>query len=90
MPSGWRHVAGLAPYARLQALTPLRCAVVQASRDEYLPAARARHLFGPDTVNRRLYPVEARNHRFAGGHEAFVAALTHALSWVDTGVTTAQ
>lgn len=84
------RAAGLAPYARLQALTPLRCAVVQASRDEYLPAARARDLFGPDTVNRRLYPVEARNHRFAGGHEAFVAALTHALSWVDTGVTTAQ
>jgi len=78
------HRAGaLDPYARLRALAPLRSAVVQASGDDYLPAADAHVRFGQDTASRRFYAVPARNHRFSGGHAAFVTALTGALSWVD-------
>jgi Bacterial virulence protein (VirJ) len=73
----------LHPYAHLDRLEPRRCAVIQAEHDDYLPAARALALFGPDTPVRRLYAVPARNHRFSGGHDAFIAALTNALSWVD-------
>ena len=36
-------------YARIARLGPLPCAVIQATHDNYLPAARARQLFGPDT-----------------------------------------
>lgn len=71
------------PYAHLHQLAPLRCAVIQADHDDYLPAAQAAALLGPDTPTRRLYAVAARNHRFADGRGAFVAALTSALRWVD-------
>ncbi len=71
------------PYAHLHQLAPLRCAVIQAEHDDYLPAADARALLGPDTPGRRLYAVAARNHRFSGGRDAFAAALTSALRWVD-------
>jgi hypothetical protein len=73
----------LRPYAHLHQLAPLRCAVIQAEHDDYLPAAEARALFGPETPERHFYAVPARNHRFAGGRDAFAAALTSALRWVD-------
>ena len=50
----------------MMALLPFRCAVIQATRDNYLAAARARTLFGSDTGKRRLYAIDARNHRFSG------------------------
>jgi len=71
-------------YARIGGLDTLPCAVIQATHDNYLPAARAQALFGPDTATRRFYAVEARNHRFAGGHEAFDAAILEALHWIVT------
>ena len=69
------------PYA-LMALLPFRCAVIQATRDNYLAAARARTLFGSDTGKRRLYAIDARNHRFSGGKDAFDRALLDALGWI--------
>jgi dienelactone hydrolase len=69
-------------YATIAQLGPLSCAVIQASRDNYLPAADARRLFGPDTDRRRLYAIEAKNHRFSGGKAAFDAALLDALQWI--------
>lgn len=69
-------------YARIARLGPLPCAVIQATRDNYLPAAGARQLFGLDTPMRRFYAVEARNHRFSGGKMAFDAALLDALHWI--------
>jgi len=69
------------PYALLGSLR-IPCAVIQATRDNYLSAARARALFGADTEARRFYAVEAKNHRFSGGKEAFDRALTDALEWI--------
>ncbi len=73
------------PYA-LMALLPIRCAVIQATRDNYLAAARARTLFGSDTEKRRLYAIDARNHRFSGGKDAFDRALLDGLGWISSGV----
>ena len=69
-------------YARIARVAPLPCAVIQATRDNYLPASRARQLFGPDTPLRRFYAIEARNHRFSGGKAGFDAALLDALRWI--------
>jgi type IV secretory pathway VirJ component len=69
-------------YASIARLEPAACAVIQASHDNYLPAAAARRLFGPDTDRRRLYAIDARNHRFTGGKAAFDAALVDALHWI--------
>jgi hypothetical protein len=69
------------PYAILARL-PVRCAVIQATRDNYLSATRARTLFGEDTASRHFYAVEARNHRFSGGKDAFDRAFVDALAWM--------
>ena len=70
------------PYERIARLGPVRCAVIQASGDSYLPASRARDLFGPDTPVRRFYAVDAKNHRFSGGKDAFDRALLDAIHWM--------
>jgi Bacterial virulence protein (VirJ) len=69
-------------YATIGSLGSLACAVIQASHDNYLPAPAARRLFGPDTDRRRLYAIDAKNHRFTGGKAAFDAALLDALHWI--------
>jgi hypothetical protein len=77
-----RDTSTLDMYALISQLTPRRCAVIQATGDRYLPASRARELFGSDTELRRFYQVTAKNHRFGGGAEGFVTALRSALQWV--------
>ena len=71
-------------YALIPTIARTPCAVIQSTRDDFLPAEHARRLFGPDTEVRRLYAVAARNHRFSGGHDQFVTALGDALHWVVT------
>jgi hypothetical protein len=56
--------------------------VIQATGDGYLRASRARELFGPDTASRRVFQVDARDHRFGGGAEGFADALHGSLSWI--------
>lgn len=68
-------------YAQILRLT-VPCAVIQATGDNYFPAASARVRLGDDAPGRHLYAITARNHRFGGGGAAFVAALGEALSWV--------
>jgi len=72
----------IAMYPLIARIEGRRTVVIQASHDGYLPAHRARELFGPDTPVRRLLAIEARNHRFDGGEQAFDAALAEALEWV--------
>lgn len=69
------------PYRRLRRV-PVPVAVIQATHDDYLPAASARALFGPDSPTRRFITVEARNHRFAGGTAALDQALGDAVRWL--------
>lgn len=69
------------PYRRLRRV-PVPVAVIQATHDDYLPAAAARALFGPDSPTRRFITVEARNHRFAGGTAALDQALGDAVRWL--------
>jgi hypothetical protein len=76
-------------YAHVAQL-PQRCAVIQATHDNYFPAANAQHRFGPDTPRRRFYPVNASNHRFSGGTAAFNHALGEALEWIANGAPAAS
>ncbi|MGE0815400.1 MAG: AcvB/VirJ family lysyl-phosphatidylglycerol hydrolase [Vicinamibacterales bacterium] len=71
------------PYQRLRMPGAPPAAVIQAEHDDYLPAARARALFGPDAPTRRFWDVPARNHRFDGGRAALSQALGDALAWVE-------
>lgn len=69
-------------YPMLKRLAPLPVAVIQATHDRFLDAGRARELLGPDTPARRLFTVDAANHRFGGGIAGFRSALREALAWV--------
>jgi pimeloyl-ACP methyl ester carboxylesterase len=75
----------IALYPLLSRVGPRRVVVVQASGDGYLPAARARELFGSDSASKRLIPIDGRNHRFSGGESSFAAALVDAVAWVASG-----
>jgi type IV secretory pathway VirJ component len=79
--AGSSHRSRFQPYARIGRLGDIRCAVIQATGDHFLPAARAHELFGADTPFRHFYAVTARNHRFSGGRTAFESALADALHW---------
>jgi pimeloyl-ACP methyl ester carboxylesterase len=71
-----------APYAVLRRLPQRPVAVVQSTRDNYLPAQSARELFGADTPYRWLQPIEARNHSFGGARPQLYEAIDRALKWI--------
>lgn len=71
-----------APYDTLVHNVAVPAVVIQATGDNYLPAARARALFGPDTPMRRFWEIRGHNHRFDGAEPAFVDAFGEALRWV--------
>jgi pimeloyl-ACP methyl ester carboxylesterase len=74
----------LAIYPSLAAVSGTRLAVIQSTNDHYVRAAESRELLGPDTPERRLYAVDARNHTFGGGRDALMSDLDDALSWIET------
>jgi hypothetical protein len=79
-----RRGRGIEMYPLLTRMPPQRLVVIQSSGDGYLPAARARALFGSDSAEKRLVAVDARNHRFSGGESRFAAALVEAIEWVSS------
>ncbi len=69
-------------YEYLPHLGDLPLAVIQSTRDNYLPAAAARALFGPDTAHRRFRAINAGNHSFKGARSELYDAMRAALAWV--------
>jgi len=78
------HAQSIEMYPLLSRIGSRRLVVIQASGDGYLPAVRARELFGSDSPTRRLVAIDARNHRFSGGESRFAAALVEAVEWVSS------
>ena len=70
-------------YEYLAELGTVPIAVVQSTHDHYLPAAKAREEFGPDTSTRWLQAIEATNHNFGGAREQMYEAIRQALEWVE-------
>ena len=71
-------------YEYLAQLGSLPIVVVQSTHDQYLPAAKAREQFGPDTSYRWLQPIDAANHNFGGARNRMYDAIQSALNWVTT------
>ena len=76
-------------YEYLSQLGDLPVAVVQSTRDKYLPAEKAREQFGPDTPYRWLQAIDASNHNFSGARTRMYEAVRSALDWVVTARATA-
>jgi hypothetical protein len=60
----------------------LPVAVIQSTRDNYLPAEDARSLFGSDTDRRQFHAIDAKNHSFAGARPLLYETLRSSLEWV--------
>ena len=69
-------------YEYLPRLGSLPIAVIQSTHDNYLPAERARTLFGADTERRQFHAIEARNHSFAGARAPLYEAIRASLIWM--------
>jgi pimeloyl-ACP methyl ester carboxylesterase len=69
-------------YEYLAQLGDTPVAVIQSTHDGYLPAAKARERFGPDTAYRWLQPIEASNHNFGGARRRMYSAIQSALRWI--------
>ena len=77
-----RALQMLETYARLPDIGPVPVAVIQSTHDDYVPAAEARQLFGPDTATRELVAVESRNHNFGGAVDRLYAEMARSLEWM--------
>jgi hypothetical protein len=69
-------------YSYLPLLGTLPVAVVQSTRDQFLPAKSAATLFGPETPTRRFRAIEAHNHSFGGARDEMYSAVREALEWI--------
>jgi hypothetical protein len=72
----------VAVYEYLPRLADVPLAVIQSTRDNYLPAADARALFGKDTPRRWFQPVQARNHSFGGARPQLYQSMERSLDWI--------
>lgn len=72
----------LQTYGALPELGAIPVAVIQSTRDDYVPAAEARRLFGPDTPSRELVPITAADHNFAGALAELYAQMERSLEWI--------
>ncbi len=70
-------------YDYLPRLAGMPIAVVQSTGDNYLPAAAARTLFGPDNPHRWFQSIQARNHSFGGARTQMYDAMNRSLQWID-------
>ena len=69
-------------YRYLNRLGPIPVMVLQSTQDDYLPAAEARMLFGPDTETRKMRAVEAVDHSFHKGREILYKDAENAMKWI--------
>jgi fermentation-respiration switch protein FrsA (DUF1100 family) len=70
------------PYRLLAAVGPLPVAVIQSTRDRYVPAAEARPLFGSDSSSRRLVVIDSDGHTFGGARDQLLQSLRDSLEWI--------
>jgi fermentation-respiration switch protein FrsA (DUF1100 family) len=70
-------------YEYLPRLGALPLYVIQSTHDGYLPADKARALFGSDTERRRFQPIESDNHNFSDKRDEMYAAAREALAFIE-------
>ena len=71
-------------YPAIQRIGTIPFAVIQSTKDSYVPSAESRQLLGPDTPTRRLYEVTSSGHSFGGGEDVLMRDLDDALQWITT------
>ena len=81
-----RELFKIQTYEYLPRIDSVPVVVIQSTHDGYLPADKARALFGPDTEMRKLIPISAKNHRFTGGCSELYQRIENSLARVSQGM----
>lgn len=63
-------------------LGPVPLAAVHSTHDEFVPLAEVQHVMGVPGGVKRLWVIEAQNHRFTGATDEFHQRLGEALDWI--------
>jgi fermentation-respiration switch protein FrsA (DUF1100 family) len=63
-------------------VAPLPLALVQSTHDDFVPLADTRRIFDRALPPKRLWIVDAANHRFSNSLPEFDARLLEAIEWV--------
>jgi fermentation-respiration switch protein FrsA (DUF1100 family) len=77
-----RQLVMLQTYSYLPQLGDVPVAVIQSTRDQYIPSGEARRLFGPDTATRELVSIDAHDHNFGGALELLYDEMHRSLEWL--------
>jgi fermentation-respiration switch protein FrsA (DUF1100 family) len=77
-----RQLVMLQTYSYLPQLGAIPVAVIQSTRDSYVPAEEARRLFGPDTASRELVAIESHDHNFGGAVDRLYDEMERSLQWL--------
>lgn len=72
----------LQTYNYLPRLGDIPVAVIQSTRDRYVPAQEARRLFGPDTPSRKLVAIESNDHNFGGVIDELYDEMERSFQWL--------
>jgi pimeloyl-ACP methyl ester carboxylesterase len=75
---------GFSVFEIVDRLAPLPLAEIQSTHDEYVPLDEARRVFEKADFPKRLWVIEAEDHRFSGGIDEFTQRLLEAMDWVAT------
>ena len=68
-------------------LAPLPLAAVHSTHDEFAPLAEVQQIFDNARQPKRLWVVNASNHRFSGNADGLARALRDAFDWIDSRTT---
>jgi pimeloyl-ACP methyl ester carboxylesterase len=71
------------PYVALRRVAAPVC-VIQSTNDQYVRAADARQLFGPDTDARQFHAIESRDHSFSDARDQLYDSMRTSLQWINT------
>jgi pimeloyl-ACP methyl ester carboxylesterase len=63
-------------------LAPLPFAQIQSTHDEFVPLVQAQQLQDRANEPKRMWVIEARDHRFSDKAEEFAQRLTEAMDWI--------
>jgi hypothetical protein len=76
------ELVALDTYDYLRRLGSMPVVIIQSTHDNYLPAAEARTLIGPDSELLRLEPVASKNHSFTDARGQLYDRMQASLGWI--------
>jgi fermentation-respiration switch protein FrsA (DUF1100 family) len=68
--------------ALVRAIAPLPLVLLQSTHDEFVPIAETQRIFARASEPKKLWIIEASNHRFSSNLPEFDARLMEAIAWV--------